>query len=157
MVVRTPAQRILSRVEHLTDVRQGQYGDYISVLFLRSDREGDEAKVWRSLKPQEATQFAIGQQVYLVPAHRNGKNTWDVELLDTSQTSVTNGDGGRDGGRDRPPPSREAIEGYCGSMTRLYAYCHQQAIAAMPGASDAAIQACASSVFIAAQRKFGLA
>ena len=54
--------------------------------------------------------------------------------------------------------AKRQIARYIDSMAPLYAYCYQQA-QAQPGlqqAPDAAIQAAASSLFIAAQRRFGL-
>jgi len=54
------------------------------------------------------------------------------------------------------PDTKRAIADYVTEMGDLYAYCYQQAQTKLEGKPDAAVQAMASSLFIAAQRKFSL-
>jgi hypothetical protein len=50
----------------------------------------------------------------------------------------------------------QEIGQYLDKMAALYAACYRRAATNLDGAPDAAIQAAASTVFISAQRKFGL-
>lgn len=54
-------------------------------------------------------------------------------------------------------PQAKDVGDYLEQMTALYAACYRRSEKHLDGAPDAAIQACASSVFISAQRKFDLA
>ena len=54
-------------------------------------------------------------------------------------------------------PQAKDVGDYLEQMTALYAACYRRSQKHLDGAPDAAIQACASSVFISAQRKFDLA
>lgn len=55
------------------------------------------------------------------------------------------------------PDTKKAIAAYVEEMASLYGFCYQSASVKLPDAPPEAKQACASSLFIAAQRKFGLA
>ena len=81
MAIVQAAQKIGAYTKFITDVKQGQYGEYRSVLFLRNDKPfGKEQEVWRSMKPYEAEQFTKGQFVHLIPTQRDGRDTWDIEI-----------------------------------------------------------------------------
>lgn len=81
MAVVQASQKVGAYTKFITDVKQGQYGEYRSVLFLRNDKPaGKEQEVWRSMKPHEAQQFTKGQFVHLIPTKRDGKDTWDIEI-----------------------------------------------------------------------------
>jgi hypothetical protein len=82
--IRTATDRILATVAAFGHVKDGNYGPYQSVLFESPDLP--EGKVWRSMKPEEAKTFDKGQQAYLVPTtNKQGKPSWDIELLPTDQ------------------------------------------------------------------------
>jgi len=76
------SQKVSAKVEFITGLKTGEFGEYRSVLFPRDDSEGEAAKVWRSFQLYEVSVFSKGQQVYLIPAERKGKTTWDVELVE---------------------------------------------------------------------------
>jgi len=54
------------------------------------------------------------------------------------------------------PDTKRAIADYVTEMGNLYAYCYGTAETKLQGKPDAAVQAMASSLFIATQRKFDL-
>ena len=146
-IIRTIHDKVPATVAGFGKLKDGQYGPYQSVLF-----EGDrlpEGKVWRSMEPEQAAQFTRGQAVYLVPTkNKQGKDSWDIELME--------------GGAAPSPvatpavPQAQEIGQYLDKMAALYAACYRRAATNLDGAPDAAIQAAASTVFISAQRKFGL-
>lgn len=161
MAIVQAASKIEAHVEHITTLKQGQWGEYRSVLFLRSDRDGDEAKVWRSFKPHEVNQFHKGQAVNLIPTHRDGRQTWDIELVDTPQHSdISSPPKHTQPQPDKPVLTDEqkvAIAAYVDQMADLYVYCFSTANTKLDGAAEETVRAAASSLFISAQRKFHLA
>lgn len=151
--IRTAADRIAATVGAIAKPKQGEYGEYQSVLFEGPGLPG--GKVWRAMDPDQAQQFQRGQLVYLVPTtNKRGKPSWDIELLnlDTAAPTAPSQDITAPQG-----PDPKAIAIYLDQMCDLYAACYRRANRAMDGAPEPAIQAAASSVFIAAQRKFNLA
>jgi hypothetical protein len=143
--IRTAADKVPATVAGFGKVKTNEFGDYQSVLF-----EGDrlpDGKVWRSMPPDQAKQFTRGQQVHLVPTkNKQGKDSWDIELLEGGAAPVAT----------PAVPQAQAIGEYLDRMTGLYAAAYRRAAAAMDGAPPEAIQAAASSAYIAAQRKFSL-
>jgi hypothetical protein len=145
--IRTAADKVPATVGGFTKVKTNEFGDYQSVLF-----EGQgvpDGKVWRSMPPDQAKQFTRGQAVYLVPTtNKQGKPSWDIELME--------------GGAAPAPVATPAVSQaqeigeYLDRMAALYAACYRRAATNLDGAPDAAVQAAASTVFISAQRKFGL-
>ena len=152
--IRTAADRILATVAAIGKPKDGDYGPYQSVLFEAPQLP--DGKVWRSMNPEQAAQFTRGQQAYLVPTtNKAGKPSYDIELLgDTPPQPPPQPAAAATG--ELTPDQKRAIAGYVQSMAPLLTYCHQQATAAMPGASDAAIAAGAASLFSAACRRFQL-
>ena len=133
---------------------------------MRCDRAGDDAKVWRSFSPQQAQQFEKGMAVNLIPTTRKNRQTWDIELIAEPTITATVAPS------IAPPPvtpaqnpktmigkhPKSTVASYVDAMGDLYVHCYLTAIAKLPdGVSDAQVQGMASSLFIAAQRKFGLA
>jgi hypothetical protein len=148
-IIRTAADKIPATVGAFTRVKTNEFGEYQSVLF-ESDRL-PEGKVWRSMEPEQAKQFRRGQRVHLVPTkNKQGRDSWDIELVGDAPAAaqaVASPD---------TAPQAQAIGEYLDKMAALYAACYRRTSSTMDGAPDAAIQAAASSVFIATQRKFGL-
>jgi hypothetical protein len=147
--IRTAADKVPATVAGFGKLKDGNYGPYQSVLF-----EGPglpDGKLWRSMPPEQAQQFNRGQRVYLVPTTSKGKPSWDIELI---------GDAPAPQVAPVPPAAAgsqaQAIGEYVDRLAALYAACYRRAAATLDGAPDAAIQAAASSVFIATQRKFNL-
>ncbi|MEO1522531.1 MAG: hypothetical protein AAFU78_17370 [Cyanobacteria bacterium J06633_2] len=152
MAIVTAGSKIKATVEHITEEKTGQYGAYKSVLFKRSDLQGDEAKVWRAMKPEEVEQLSKGQQVYLIPTERKGKSTWDIEIrggapsaspVTTNQTGLT-------------PEQKKAIATYVTEQSKLFGFCLQQARTEMPDLSEESHRAIATTLFITVQKKFGV-
>ena len=169
MAIVSAASKVKAHVEYVCDPKPSQYDQgsfYVSVLFMRCDRAGDDAKVWRSFSPQEAAQFERGMAVNLIPATRKNRQTWDIELISEPAITATVTP-------STAPPSvtpvqnpktmigthpKSQVSDYVNSMGDLYVHCYSTAIAKLPdGVSDAQVQGMASSLFISAQRKFGLA
>lgn len=157
MVIRTAAQKTLATVEYITATKDGDYGPYRSVLFKRSDLQGDAAKVWRSLKPHEAEQFTKGQQVHLIPTERKGKQTWDIELLSpTAAKSSAPPATSPAASTTLAPEQKKAIAAYVEGQADLLAFCWQVAREKLPNKSEESHRCAASSLYIAAARKFDL-
>ena len=169
MAIVSAASKIKAHVEYICEPKPSQYEQgsfYVSVLFMRCDRAGDDAKVWRSFSPHEAAQFEKGMAVNLIPTTRKNRQTWDIELIAEPTITATVAPG-------TAPPSvtpvqnpktmigshpKATVANYVDAMGDLYVHCYSTAIAKLPDeVSDAQVQGMASSLFIAAQRKFGLA
>ena len=169
MAIVSAASKIKAHVEYICEPKPSQYEQgsfYVSVLFMRCDRAGEDGKVWRSFSVQEASQFERGMAVNLIPTIRKNRQTWDIELIaePTITASVA---------PSTAPPSmtqvqnpktmigkhpKATVANYVDSMGDLYVHCYSTAIAKLPDeVSDTQVQGMASSLFIAAQRKFGLA
>lgn len=162
MAVKAPQQKILSTVKWISDEKENEYGSYISVLCVRSDLEGDAAKVWVTIQPEDAGLFRKGQQVNVIPGtSKTGKQKWDIELLDSApMTTPTAAPAAPTlNGPTMTDDLKRQVAAYVSEMAPLYAYCYQQAQAQLTphDAPEAAVQAAASSLFIAAQRRFNLA
>lgn len=72
---------ITATVELITGIKQGNYGEYCSVLF--KDAAGE--KIWKSFNPEaeELTVLSKGAKVQLIPAgiSKNGKEKHNIVLL----------------------------------------------------------------------------
>lgn len=160
MAVKAPQQKILATVKWISEEKENEYGAYVSVLCVRSDLEGDAAKVWVTIQPEDVGSFRKGQQVNVIPGtSKTGKQKWDVELIgDAPSASAppTAPASPTIGGHVMTDDLKRQVAAYVGEMAPLYAYCYQQAQAQLAphNAPDAAVQAAASSLFIAAQRRF---
>jgi len=153
MVIRTASQKIRASVSFITREKAGEYGPYRSVLFIRADRQGEDAKVWRSMKPHEAEGFSKNQQVYLIATERKGKPTWDVELIDSVEATPP----AQPTAQGMDPEQKREIAAYVGEMGDLWAYCLQTAQTKIGASVDGETVRCmASSLFISASRKFDL-
>lgn len=155
MAVKAPETKTLATIKWISEVRGGDYGDYVSLMCIYQG-EGGEQKAWVDIKPDEMSMFSKNQQVHVIPrTTKKGKQKWDVELI-TGQPSPA--------AHSAPPmasqqaaPTKDQIGPYIDQMTGLYAACYRRAQGALDGAPESAIQAAASSVFISTQRKFDLA
>ena len=148
MAIRTAAAKVQATVEFITGVKSGEYGEYRSVLFRRSDLDGDGAKVWRSFQPHEVEIFCKGQTVFLVPTERKGKPTWDVEIPDEAPPAPITG--------HLSPEQKRAIASYVDGMGDLLKYCRDTAIAKLGDCDEETIRCSTASLFNAASRKFNL-
>ena len=82
MAVVQAAQKVGAYVEAIGKPRQSKHnaGQYQPVLFHRNDCVGEAQKVWKSMSLQDASQFQKGMFVNLIPAQRDGRDTWDIEI-----------------------------------------------------------------------------
>ena len=161
--IRTAADKITATVAGFSQVKQSQFNDscFQSVLF-----EGDglpDGKLWRSMTPEQAQGFTRGEQVYLVPTtNKRGQPSYDIELITPAPTApqvpATAPAPATAPTAAIPDEQKRAIAGYITDLAALYAYCYQQAShqLAPHGAPEPAIQGAASTLFIAASRKFSL-
>lgn len=158
MVIRTAAEKVLATVEFITATKEGDYGPYRSVLFKRTDLEGDPAKVWRSMDPEDAEQFSKGQRVNLIPTtNKRGKPSWDIELLDQQTTTTpTPVAPTTDSTPQLTAGKKQAIAEYVSQQGDLLAYCWRVVEEKLAGKSEESHRCAASSLYIAAQRKFNL-
>ena len=167
--IRTAADKITATVAGFGKVKESQFNDGVfqSVLF---EGEGlPDGKIWRSMTPDQAQQFTRGEQVYLVPTtNKKGQPSYDIELITPVPQSGTAPQAPTTapapaGGHQAPTAAipddqKRAIAGYITDLAALYSYCYQQAShqLAPHGAPEPAIQGAASTLFIAASRKFSL-
>jgi hypothetical protein len=161
--IRTATDRILATVAAFGHVKDGNYGPYQSVLFESPDLP--EGKVWRSMKPEEAKTFDKGQQAYLVPTtNKQGKPSWDIELLPTAQPqaapmpTATPGSYAAGPAPTIPDDRKRQIAQYLQDLAALYAYSYSTAKHQLEphDAPAEAIQGAATTLFIQASRKFNL-
>lgn len=157
--IRTASDRIQATVTAFGKVKESQFneGSYQSVLF--ESEQLPEGKIWRSMTPDQAQSFERGQQVFLVPTtNKHGKASFDIELIATTQAPTTAPAPAQAPTAAIPDEQKREIAGYITDLAALYAYCYQQASHQLTphGAPDPAIQGAASTLFIAASRKFSL-
>jgi hypothetical protein len=127
----------------------GQYGPSCNVLVTMPD--GSELKIWG--KPDELQSYRRGDSIALLRDPKTGK----FKPVAIAQTPQPANHPAPQATAPKPGPDKAAIADFIQSQARLYSFCYQQARAAMPGDTpDAAIQAAASSVYIATGRKFNL-
>jgi hypothetical protein len=127
----------------------GQYGPSCNVLVTMPD--GSEQKIWG--KPDELQSYRRGDAIALLQDPKTGK----FKPVAIAQTPQPVSHPAPQATAPKPGLDKQAIADYAAQQAKLYSYCYQQARAAMPDdAPDAAIQAAASSVYIATGRKFSL-
>jgi hypothetical protein len=147
---------VFAKVETITKEKEGNYGPYRSVLF----KNGDE-KIWQSFDPnaEELQLLKRGMEVQLIPhgESQSGKTQYNIVLL--GSVSVPN---------TAPAPvtafgvmsdaQKREVAAYIEQMAKMYRYSYEQAQISLTGATEnpETVRAAASTLFIAAQRKFGI-
>lgn len=151
-----------------------RYGERILIEceLLGADRPTFE-KIWTAADTIGADAIKPGQQ-FLVGRHRSGKlNFIDSQTengapsasaprkvqplgFHTEPAAPAPVSGSKPAPTQATGDAKAAIADDAVRFTRIYAYCYQQAREAMPDAPAEAIQACASSAWIALSRKHGL-
>lgn len=150
-----------------------RYGERILIeAELLTDRPTFE-KIWTAADTIGADAIKPGQH-FLVGRNRNGKlNFIDSQPeagappapaprpvqpigFHTQQPAQPAASGSKPAPAQAAGDAKAAIADDAVRFTRIYAYCYQQAREAMPDAPAEAIQACASSAWIAVSRKHGL-
>lgn len=142
----------------------GQF--YHPVLFAdQTYPEGaEEAKIWKNLSSDEVSQLTKGDTVQLVPTgtDKNGKVSHQiVKLTPTPTTSSTAAQQHPQTNSVAPSWSEDQkreVAAYIEQVGALYRYCYTTAATQMKDMtqSEETLRCCASSLFIAAQRKFHL-
>jgi len=170
-ILAAAATKIAAVVEYQTEEKEGQYGPYVSVLFLRYDfPKGDDAgKVWRALTPKEAERLPVGTQVNLIPTvNKQGRDSWDIEITHPSTATATTPAPPTATPITTPTPTptptqnteikgipKKEIAQFVQEMGDLYVYCRQIAEAKLPDDTHPSqIQAMASTLFIACKETF---
>ncbi len=136
---------------------------YYPTLFINlSQPEGSEAaKIWKNLSGDEVSQIQKGDRVQLIPAgkDKSGKDKHNIMLLEepahvaTSQQSQFFA---------APVAERWSVERkreiacYLESQLALLAYCDKQARQTFDGLPEETVQKYSVTLFLAAQKKFGL-
>jgi hypothetical protein len=149
----TPIEAI---IELVTDLKEGQYGVYKSVLFKTLDGE----KIWKSFPPDspELSILIKGARVRLIPSGKtkSGKGHHVIELLDAPSNPPVQPN--YPGVGNLSDDQKRQIAAYIEQMGALYRFAYGQAAQHMRGMteSEETLRCCASSLFIAAQRKFNL-
>lgn len=157
-------QGIPAIVEFIGKEKSNDYGPYKSVLFLRSDMEGDRAKVWRSFPPEQADSFQVNEAVLLIPTEKNGKPSWEIQRQQGPQPAPSQPAAG---GLAAPAPrtqapreldaaQKRAIASYISQQAAIFGYCLSEARETLPDLSEESYRAIAATLYIAAQRRFGL-
>lgn len=149
---------ILCTVEHITGIKSGQFGDYRSVLFLTATGE----KIWKSFPADadEVNQIHKGDRVQLIRAgkDKSGKDKHNIVLLD-SPTAVSDpppNESTTVAAGEWSPERKRAIALYLESQLSLLGHCDKQARQTFDGLPEETIQKYAVTLFLAAQKKFGL-
>lgn len=159
MAILTAAQKIAAVVEVIGHERDGEFGPYRPVLFIRSDRPKgtEESKVWKSLKPDDALQFRKGQEVNLIPTERKGKATWDIELLE-SPPAVPPAPPAVPPATGLDPATKRAIAADITELANLYAFCLGEAKRSLAphDPTPEMVQGCTAALFIDVTRKYKL-
>jgi len=126
----------------------GRFGPRANVLAVLPD--GSEVKVWAA--PDELAGYRKGDPIHLV---QDAKGYKPVAIAQQPQRA--NHPAPQATAAPKPGPDKAAIADFIQGQCRIYSYCYEQARSAMPDdAPLEAIQACASSVYISATRKFNL-
>ena len=152
MAILEAAKKIPATVGAISKLQTNDYGDYRSVLFEGSGLEG--GKLWRKMPPEQAERFQRGDTVNLIPTTKKGKPAWDIEVLSAASQPAQAIPSAPSSTSSQP--QAQQIAEYMDKMAGLYAAAYRRASAAMDGAPADAIQAAASSVFIATKDKFML-
>lgn len=106
----------------------------------------------------DAAQFHKGMQVCLIPTQRDGKQTWDIEILDNtaplSQPQSASKATEQPGTYRIPDGQKTQIASYVSQMADLLYYCRTVAIQKLGDVDEETIRSSTATLFIAAQRKF---
>lgn len=134
---------IPATVELVTGIKESQYSLYRSVLFTTATGK----QVWQSFPPgsPELEALTPRTRVRLIPNGqiKNGKASHVVELI-------------QDGERMSAETKRD-VASYIQEMARLYGFCYSEAQKELTDtANEETLRCAASSLFIAAQRRFQL-
>lgn len=83
-----PAAAINARCEFISELKQGEYGEYQSVLFIdtsKPDPKSEEAKIWINRKPHELAGISPGKTYLIVESGKTktGKPKYTISFLDT--------------------------------------------------------------------------
>lgn len=154
MAVITASSKILAVVEAIGKVKTGQFGEYQSVLLQRYDIEGEPGQLWKSMKPNDAAKFQKGVQCWLIPTYRDGKDTWDIELIDDAPAPAQ---------AEQPKPQhsltarqKHEIAQYIDSRSDLLAYCFQVANQKLAALDPDSQRTAAIELYRSAVNKFSL-
>ena len=107
-----------------------------------------EATVWGDETDLQLKSLKKGQSQIIGQDNRGNWKLVSTPEADAPQTASET---------PQNAPQAKEVGDYLEQMTALYAACYRRSEKHLDGAPDSAIQACASSVFISAQRKFDLA
>ncbi len=151
---------IIATVEIIGKPKPSTYQEgafYYSTLFLDESKSGDEAKIWKSLSEEEVQQLRKGVRVQLVPAgkDRQGKDKHNIVLLDAPAAPQTAPAAQADPYRLTDDQKRD-VAAYVSQMGDLLNYCRTVAQQKLGNVDEETIRTSTSTLFIAAQRKFGL-
>lgn len=161
----TPIIAVVEMIGKAKESTFNEGGFYHSVLFLDESLSGDEAKIWKSMFPDEVEQLRKGDRVQLIPAglDKNGKEKHQIVKLSGLPSGTTQSTATKPRG-DRPPSevsytgmsdeTRLATATYIGQMGRLYAFCLKTAKQELGDEDSETIRCMASALFIAADRRF---
>ncbi|WP_088895010.1 hypothetical protein [Leptolyngbya ohadii] len=136
---------------------------YYPTLFLDQSKEGDEAKIWKSLTEEEASQLRKGARVQLVPAGstKNGQAKHNIVLLDAPAVASrpiapTTAPAQQTDPYRMSDDQKRDVAAYVSQMGDLLAYCRNVAQQKLGDVEEETIRTSTASLFIAAQRKFNL-
>lgn len=127
-------------------VFDGKFGPSCNVLVTMPD--GSDQKIWG--KPEELQSYRRGDAIALL---QDAKGKFKpVAIAQQPQPAEQPAPV-----KQAPQVDKQAIADFIQSQAKLYSYCYRTAIETMPSESPLeAIQAAASSVYIATGRKFNL-
>ena len=157
MTIRTLSDRILATVAVVGKPKESKFNQapYRPVLF-ESSQLPDGGQHWKNMSEADAAKLRKGMKVRLWPVRREGRDTFDVELM-TDEKGI---DSGYTPNNHRPlsPEQRIEIGAYMDQMANLYGYAWELAHTKLGDKASEDTKRCmASSLYLSAQRRFGLA
>lgn len=157
---------IQARVEVIGRPRPSTYEPgthYSPTLFIDLEQpEGSEAaKVWKNLSDDEVFHLKKGDRVQLVPVgtDKSGRLKHNIVLVDApcpQSSTLPQPPAAQPTGLD--PATKRAIADYVNGQADLLRFCWETAQAKLDGLAteEESIRCAASTLFIAAQKKFSL-
>ena len=161
MTIRTLSDRILATVAVVGKPKESKFNQapYRPVLF-ESSQLPDGGQHWKNMSESDAAKLRKGMKVRLWPVRREGRDTFDVELMDDEKGMFTIHTPTTSPNHHEPlsPEQRIEIGAYMDQMANLYGYAWELAHTKLGDKASEDTKRCmASSLYLSAQRRFGLA
>ena len=140
---------------------------YHPTLFfdLSHPQNSESGKIWKNLSSEEAEQLRVGDRVQLIPVgySASGKPKHTIVVLEDAPEASPAVPNAPPVDADIAPimsaQTKQEVANYVQQMAQLYGYCFGQATVELKDKyelSESSVRCVASSLFIAAQKRFSL-